>query len=75
MTNREIQKKVTGMIQKTAWSMLWNRKEVTIMDIASKGYKEASVRASLDKFVKEGWAIKPENTRNTYAISKDVTNG
>jgi len=75
MTNREIQKQVTGMIQKTAWSMLWQNKEVTIMDIAGKGYKESSVRASLNKFVKEGWAVKPERTRNTYRISESVTNG
>jgi len=73
MTNQEIQKQITGMIQKTTWSVLWQKKLISVSDVSKKGYKEASVRVALAKFVKKGWAVKPEGTRNTYALSKEVT--
>ena len=72
MDNRDIQKKISGMVQKTTWSMLWQKKEISVSDIVKKGYKESSVRMALFNFVKNGWAEKPNGTRNIYIVSKDV---
>ena len=74
MTNREIQTKVTGMVQKTAWSMLWQKKNLLISDLTKKGYKENTIRIAFRKFINEGWAVKPEGTRNYIELSKDVKN-
>lgn len=73
MNNKDIQRKISGMVQKTTWSMLWQRKEISVSDVVKKGYKESSIRMALLNFVKNGWAEKPDGTRNIYRVSKDVT--
>lgn len=73
MRNIDVERKVTGMVQKTCWSMLWQKKELSIMDVVKKGYKENSVRVAFKRFVEEGWATKPDDVRNTYIISEDIT--
>ena len=73
MTNTQIQKQLIGMVVKTCWSMLWQKKELYISDLTKKGYKENTVRNAFRDFVKKGLAVKPEGTRNYIKISEEVT--
>ena len=73
MTNREIQASLTGMVQKTCWSMLWQNKELYVSDLTKKGYKESATRKSFNFFVDKGWAVKPEGTHNYIKLSGEVT--
>lgn len=72
MTNREIQAQATGMVEKICWSMLWQRKELLIGDVTKKGYKENTTRIAFKKFVDNGWAVKPEGTRNFIKIVEGI---
>ena len=71
--NNYIQKQITGMVQKVTWSMLWQKKEISVADVVKRGYKEASIRVALSNFVKNGWAEKPDGTRNVYRVSRDIS--
>ena len=73
LTNVFIQSQVSGIVQKTCWSMLWQRSQLSVNDVVKKGYKENSVRKAFNKFVQEGWAIKPDNTRNIIQIKSEIT--
>jgi len=72
-TNRFIQSQVSGMVAKTCWSMLFQRGSLTISEVIRKGYKENTARIAFKKFVDEGWAVKPDGTKNYIELSKDVT--
>lgn len=71
-SNSYIQTQVGGLVMKTCWSMLWQKKQLSVMEVVKKGYKENSVRIAFSRFVKEGWAVKPEGTRNIIQISDDI---
>ena len=72
-TNKYIQAQVSGYTEKTCWSMLWQRKTLTIGECLRKQLKENTSRIAFAKFVKEGWAIKPKGTKNLIEIADEVT--
>lgn len=71
-SNTYIQTQVSGIVAKTCWSMLWQNKFLSVMDVTKKGYKENTARIAFKKFVDEGWAVKPEGTRNIIEIASDI---
>ena len=73
LTNTYIQAQVTGRTEKNCWSMLWQRKTLSVSEVMKKGDKENTIRKAFIKFVKEGWATKPKDTRNIIEINKDIT--
>lgn len=72
LTNRIIQAEISGRTQKVCWSMIWQRKEITVLDVVKKGYEKASITSALKVFVERGYVEKVENLKNTYIVSDSV---
>ena len=75
LTNKKIQAQVSGTVEKTCWSMLWQRKELSVSDLTKKGYKENSVRKAFKKFVSNGWAKETIGVKNYIEITEGIENG
>lgn len=77
VTNRFVMEQLAGSgeLVKACWSILWNNKEAFVSDMTKRGYDDVMVRQAYLKFVKNGWAIKPEGTKNYWKLSKNVIKG
>ena len=68
--NRQIQKLVSGIFEKTAWSMLWQKKEIHISEVVQKGYSEDKIKKAFFYFVEKGFAV-PGEKHGWYKVNEN----
>lgn len=71
MKKRDVELLLQGEVQKAVWSLMWSRKKMRSIDIATKtGRRQDSVCRVLEMLVKEG-AVKSSG-KGVYEVSEDV---
>jgi len=72
ITNRIVQASIQGLVKKTCWAMLWQKKELHWSSVTKKNYRENSVMVAFKSLVDSGYAIKDEKMAGVYRVNPKI---